>query len=65
MSERIIKVSEVSEVLRMQLKGITDIKYDETGVVMSVSDGVAPVFLDYAMPRRVNCWSLKTACRLS
>lgn len=45
MSERIIKVSEVSEVLRMQLKGIdTDIKYDETGVVMSVSDGVARIF---------------------
>jgi len=45
MSERIIKVSEVSEVLRMQLKGInTDIKYDEIGVVMSVSDGVARIF---------------------
>ena len=45
MSENRIKVSEVSEVLRMQLKGInTDIKYDEIGVVMSVSDGVARIF---------------------
>lgn len=45
MSERVIKVSEISEVLRMQLKGIdTDIQYDETGVVMSVSDGVARIF---------------------
>ena len=45
MSERIIKVSEVSEVLRLQLKGMdTDIQYDETGVVMSVSDGVARIF---------------------
>ncbi len=45
MSENIIKVSEISELLRMQLKGInTDVKYDETGVVMSVSDGVARIF---------------------
>ncbi len=45
MSENAIKISEVSEVLRMQLKGIdTDVKYDEIGVVMSVSDGVARIF---------------------
>ena len=45
MSENKIKIGEISEVLRMQLKGIdTDVQYDETGVVMSVSDGVARIF---------------------
>ena len=45
MSDNKIKIGEISEVLRMQLKGIdTDVQYDETGVVMSVSDGVARIF---------------------
>jgi F-type H+-transporting ATPase subunit alpha len=45
MSENKIKIGEISEVLRMQLKGIdTDVQYDETGIVMSVSDGVARIF---------------------
>ncbi len=45
MSNNIIKTSEVSEVLRMQLQAIdTDIRFDETGVVMQVSDGVARIY---------------------
>lgn len=40
-----IKISEVSDILRMQLEGLdTDIKYDETGQVISVSDGVVRIF---------------------
>lgn len=45
MAENKIKVSEVSKVLRMQLEGIdTDVKFDETGTVISVSDGVVRIF---------------------
>lgn len=45
MSDSAIKVSEVSEVLRMQLEGIdTNVKFDETGVVIRVSDGVVRIF---------------------
>lgn len=45
MADNVIKISEVSEILRRQLEGIdTDVKYDETGVVISVSDGVARIF---------------------
>ena len=45
MANNIIKVSEVSELLRMQLEGIdTDIKFDETGTVISVTDGVVRIF---------------------
>ena len=45
MANNIIKVSEVSELLRMQLEGIdTDVKFDETGTVISVSDGVVRIF---------------------
>ncbi|HBL33553.1 MAG TPA: F0F1 ATP synthase subunit alpha, partial [Porphyromonadaceae bacterium] len=45
MSNNVIKTSEVSEVLRMQLEGIsTDIKFDETGVVMQVGDGVVRIY---------------------
>ena len=45
MANNIIKVSEVSELLRMQLEGIdTDVKLDETGTVISVSDGVVRIF---------------------
>ncbi len=40
-----IKVSEVSEVLRMQLEEFdTDVKFDEIGTVISVSDGVVRIF---------------------
>lgn len=45
MANNAIKVSEVSELLRMQLEGIdTDVKFDETGTVISVSDGVVRIF---------------------
>lgn len=45
MADNAIKISEVSEMLRMQLKGIdTRVQFDETGVVVSVSDGVIRVF---------------------
>ncbi len=45
MAENVIRISEVSEVLRMQLKGIdTHVKFNETGVVISVSDGVVRIF---------------------
>lgn len=45
MANNSIKVSEVSEVLRMQLEGFdTDVKFDETGTVISVSDGVVRIF---------------------
>ncbi len=45
MADNAIKISEVSEILRMQLKGIdTRVQFDETGVVVSVSDGVIRVF---------------------
>jgi len=45
MADNAIRVSEVSEVLRMQLEGIdTNVKYNETGVVISVSDGVVRIF---------------------
>ena len=45
MANNEIKISEVSDILRMQLEGLdTDIKYDETGQVISVSDGVVRIF---------------------
>ena len=45
MTDNTIKISEVSDVLRMQLKGIdTHVKFDETGMVISVSDGVVRIF---------------------
>jgi len=45
MADNTIKISEVSKVLRMQLEGIdTNVKYNETGVVISVSDGVVRIF---------------------
>ncbi len=45
MAEKMIKVSEVSEVLRMQLKELdTSVQFDETGTVISVSDGVVRIF---------------------
>jgi F-type H+-transporting ATPase subunit alpha len=45
MADNSIRVSEVSEVLRMQLEGMdTHVKFDETGVVISVSDGVVRIF---------------------
>ena len=45
MSNNTIRVSEVSEVLRMQLEGIdTGIQFDETGKVITVSDGVVRIF---------------------
>ena len=45
MADSQIKISEVSEVLRMQLEGIdTDVKFDETGIVIRVSDGVIRVY---------------------
>ena len=44
MSEK-IKISEVSELLRKQLEGITDqVQYDEIGTVLQVSDGVARIY---------------------
>jgi len=40
-----IKVSEVSEILRMQLVGIdTSVQFDEVGTVLQVSDGVARIY---------------------
>ena len=40
-----IKVSEVSEVLRMQLEGIdTSVQFDEVGTVLQVSDGVVRIY---------------------
>lgn len=40
-----IKVSEVSDLLRMQLAGIdTSIQFDEVGTVLQVSDGVARIY---------------------
>lgn len=44
MSEN-IKVSEVSEILRMQLAGIeTSVQFDEVGTVLQVSDGVVRIY---------------------
>lgn len=44
MPNNVIKAGEISEVLRMQLQEIdTDVKYNETGVVMQVSDGVVRI----------------------
>jgi F-type H+-transporting ATPase subunit alpha len=40
-----IKVSEISELLRQQLEGISDqTHFDETGTVLQVSDGVARIY---------------------
>ncbi len=40
-----IKVSEVSEMLRMQLEGIdTSVQFDEVGTVLQVSDGVVRIY---------------------
>jgi len=40
-----IKVSEVSEILRMQLQGIdTNVQFDEVGTVLQVSDGVVRIY---------------------
>ncbi|MDR0686830.1 MAG: F0F1 ATP synthase subunit alpha [Dysgonamonadaceae bacterium] len=40
-----IKVSEVSEVLKMQLEGVdTKVRFEEVGTVLQVSDGVARIF---------------------
>lgn len=45
MSNDIIKISEVSEILRAQLEGIdADIKLDEVGTVLQISDGVARIY---------------------
>lgn len=45
MAEKMIKVSEVSEILRLQLKELdTSVQFDETGTVISVSDGVVRIF---------------------
>ncbi len=45
MAEKMIKVSEVSEILQMQLKELdTSVQFDETGTVISVSDGVVRIF---------------------
>ena len=40
-----IKASEVTEVLKMQLEGIdTRVKFEETGIVLQVNDGVVRIF---------------------
>jgi F-type H+-transporting ATPase subunit alpha len=40
-----IKVSEVSDILRMQLQGIdTSVQFDEVGTVLQVSDGVVRIY---------------------
>lgn len=45
MSNNNIKVSEVSEVLKMQLEKIdTSVKFDEVGTVLQVSDGVVRIY---------------------
>lgn len=45
MSNNSIRISEVSELLRMQLEGIdTGIQFNETGTVITVSDGVVRIF---------------------
>ena len=60
MADKAIKISEVSEMLRMQLKGIDNrAKFEETGVVVSVSDGVIRSSA-YTMPRQANCLSSTT-----
>ena len=61
MSEN-IKPSEVSDVLRMQLEGIdTDLRFDEVGTVLEVSDGVARIYgLENA---EANCSSSTTASK--
>lgn len=44
-NNNIIRVSEVSEILRMQLEGLdTGVQFDETGTVITVSDGVVRIF---------------------
>lgn len=45
MAENTIKPSEVSDVLLQQLQGIdTELKFDEVGTVLQVSDGVARIY---------------------
>lgn len=45
MSDHKIKVSEVSEVLRMQLEGIdSQVQFDEVGTVLQVHDGVVRIY---------------------
>ena len=45
MAENNIRPSEISEVLLQQLKGIdTDLKFDEVGTVLQVSDGVVRIY---------------------
>ncbi|MHB9056825.1 MAG: F0F1 ATP synthase subunit alpha [Paludibacteraceae bacterium] len=45
MSDNKIKVSEVSDVLRMQLEGIdAGVKFEEVGTVLQVSDGVVRIY---------------------
>lgn len=45
MAQNQIKASEISEILLDQLRGIdTSLKYEETGKVLSVSDGVARIY---------------------
>ena len=40
-----IKASEVSNLLQMELEGFSDkLKFEETGKVLQISDGVARVF---------------------
>ena len=45
MSQNSIKPSEISEILLEQLKGVdTSLRYEETGKVLQVSDGVARIY---------------------
>ena len=45
MADKIIKVSEVSDILRKQLEGIdADIQLDEVGTVLRISDGVVRIY---------------------
>ena len=45
MPDNIIKISEVSEILRAQLEGIdADVKLDEVGTVLQISDGVVRIY---------------------
>ena len=40
-----VKISEVSDILRMQLEGIdTGVQFDEIGTVLQVSDGVVRIY---------------------
>ncbi len=61
MSDNSIKPSEVSDILLQQLRDIdVNLKFDEVGTVLQVSDGVARIYGLNNLKLK-NCWSLKMA----